>query len=74
MDKGRIGGNITAAAVEAGWREGREHLEEVIGGALVHGIETVKEEKGMLRAVVGRRARPGGAPEEVRENLQRAPG
>ena len=34
MDKGRIGGNITAAAaVEAGWREGREHLEEVIGGA-----------------------------------------
>ena len=40
----------------------------------MHGIETVKEEKGMLRAVVGRRARPGGAPEEVGENRQRAPG
>jgi len=77
VDKGRLGGNITVA-VTAGLVEakGRGHLKAVGGQGLEAGHEEKEREMGVAGREVGgrRRARPGAPAEEVRENLQRAPG
>ena len=63
---------VTAGLVEA---KDRGHLKAVGGQGLEAGHEEKEREMGVAgREVGGRRVRPGTPAEEVRENLQRAPG